>query len=47
MHLNDWGIFPGFVNESVTFTCKVMGISYSVYEFSPYEQFLSLNELPL
>jgi hypothetical protein len=29
-----------------TFTCKVMGISISIYELSPYEQFL-WNQLPL
>jgi hypothetical protein len=31
-----WGIFLELVNEWATFTCKIIGIQFSVYEFSPY-----------
>jgi hypothetical protein len=39
-------IFVGVGNQSEFVTLKLMGISFSIYEFSPYEQF-SLNELCL
>jgi hypothetical protein len=33
------------MNELVTFTCKVMGISVLIYEISPYEQSGDFNIL--
>jgi hypothetical protein len=39
-----WVIFLGVGNQSEFFKLKLMGISFSIYEFSPYEQFSS-NEL--
>jgi hypothetical protein len=38
-----WVIFLGFGNQSEFFTLKLMGISFLIYEFSPYEHFLQLN----
>jgi hypothetical protein len=37
--LKQWGIFLGLVNESATFTCKVMGITFLIYEFLPCNNF--------
>jgi hypothetical protein len=39
-----WLIFLGVGNQSEFFILKLMGISLSIYEFSPYKQFSS-NEL--
>jgi hypothetical protein len=38
------GFFLGPLDESVTFTFKIMGILFSIFEFSPYRQF-SWNKL--
>jgi hypothetical protein len=38
--------FLGLANESATFTHEVIEVLFSIYEFSPYEQF-SWNKLPL
>jgi hypothetical protein len=38
-----WVTFLGVGNQSEFFTLKLREISFSIYEFSPYEQ-LSSNE---
>jgi hypothetical protein len=36
-----WVIFLGVWTSQIFFTLKLMGISFSIYGFSPYEQFSS------